>query len=79
MAGPVIGRARPHLSGQANNPIGLKGGEALRICMRVCRSVTDLSLTGAGVAAEQLKDIDECVAQNRSDLRVQSRQATKST
>lgn len=62
----------------ANNPIGLKGGEALRICMRVCRSVTDLSLTGAGVAAEQLKDIDECVAQNRSDLRVQSRQATKS-
>ena len=35
--------------------------------MRVCRSVTDLSLTGAGVAAEQLKDIDECVAQNRSD------------
>ena len=47
--------------------------------MRVCRSVTDLSLTGVGVAAEQLKDIDECVAQNRSDLRVQSRQATKST
>ncbi len=39
----------------ANNPIGLKGGEALRTAVRVCRSVTDMALTGAGLEEEQVR------------------------
>ena len=61
----------------SNNPLTFGGCEALRKAMRSNSSVTELSLTGTGAAADAMIDINAALTRNRTQQRAESRKHTK--